>query len=96
MRTLPSNGVSLLISFFPSHNPDPAMRVLKAAQECHELSLDDVALYGAQIHAVVPGAGEYRDVIHRFLAAEGIHVTSLEWVAPSLEDVLISPVRSPP
>lgn len=35
---------------------EAAMRVLQAARESGQLPLDEVALYGAQIHAVVPDA----------------------------------------
>ncbi len=72
--------------------PDLAMRVLKAAQQKGEIPLDEVALYGAQIHAVVPNAQLYKEAIRGLLNAEHIQVTSLEWIAPTLEDVFISAV----
>jgi ABC-2 type transport system ATP-binding protein len=37
-------------------DPDRAVRVLKAAQAQSSLPFDEVALYGAQIHVVVPNA----------------------------------------
>ncbi len=76
-------------------NPDGAMRTLKAAQERGALPLDEVALYGAQIHAVVPSAQTYRDGIRALLNAEGVDVRSIEWIAPTLEDVFISSVKAP-
>jgi drug efflux transport system ATP-binding protein len=73
--------------------PDRAIRLLKAAQQSGKLPLDEVALYGAQIHAVVPNAAEYKGAILRLLKSENIPVTSIDWIAPTLEDVFISAVR---
>ncbi len=72
---------------------DQAMRVLKAAQASGRLPLDEVALYGAQVHAVVPSAEAFRGPILALLQAEGIPVQAIEWIAPTLEDVFISAVR---
>jgi len=71
-------------------DPDRAMRVLKAAQESQRLPLDEVALYGAQIHAVVPAAKEFSQSLEDLLNAEGVRVNAIEWIAPTLEDVFIS------
>jgi len=51
-------------------------------------------MYGAQIHAVVPDASAYREQIQKILSAEHIEVTHLDWIAPTLEDVFISAVKS--
>ena len=75
--------------------PDQAMRLLKAAQQSGEVALDEVALYGAQIHAVVPDAEKYKGVIRSLLEAEKIPVTAIDWIAPTLEDVFISAVNAP-
>jgi ABC-2 type transport system ATP-binding protein len=75
--------------------PDQVMLVLKAAQQNGDLLLDEVALYGAQIHAVVPAGEEYRQVIRRSLENAGLPVTSMEWIEPTLEDVFISAVNAP-
>ncbi|MGA2112513.1 MAG: ABC transporter ATP-binding protein [Anaerolineales bacterium] len=77
-------------------DPETAMRVLKAAQQNRRIPLDEVALYGAQIHAVVPDAQEYRAAVQQLLSDESIQVHSMEWIAPTLEDVFISSVKSPP
>lgn len=74
-------------------NIDQAMHVLKAAQQQGVLPLDEVALYGAQIHAVVPDAQAYQTSIRNLLIAENIKVDSLAWIAPTLEDVFISSVK---
>ncbi len=76
-------------------NPDAAMRALKAAQQSGQVPLDEVALYGAQIHAVVPSAQTYKEVIRTMLSAEGVAVRSIDWIAPTLEDVFISSVKAP-
>lgn len=73
--------------------PDRAMRVLQDAQASGDILFDEVALYGAQIHAVVPDAAAFRPQIAALLAAEGIEVTAIEWIAPTLEDVFISAVK---
>ncbi|MBM4459261.1 MAG: ABC transporter ATP-binding protein [Chloroflexi bacterium] len=72
---------------------DGAMRALKAAQASGRLPLEEVALYGAQIHAVAPSADEYREPILATLREAGIAVRGIEWIAPTLEDVFISAVR---
>ena len=76
-------------------NPDAAMRALKAAQQSGKVPLDEVALYSAQIHAVTPSAKEYKEAIRELLNDEGIEVRSIEWIAPTLEDVFISSVNAP-
>lgn len=73
--------------------PDLAMRALKRAQQSGKFQLPEVALYGAQIHAVVPNAVEYHAVLRKYLAAEEVPVTAIQWIAPTLEDVFISAVR---
>ncbi len=72
--------------------PDLAMRILKDAQQSGSLPLLEVALYGAQIHVVVPDAAAYRPQIEALLSAASIPLDSLEWIAPTLEDVFISAV----
>jgi ABC-2 type transport system ATP-binding protein len=75
-------------------DPERAMRTLKAAQQRGQILLDEVALYGAQIHAVVSDAHDYKELIRALLEAENIQVKSMEWIAPSLEDVFISSVTA--
>jgi ABC-2 type transport system ATP-binding protein len=74
--------------------PDRAMRVLKSVQASHKLPFAEVALYGAQIHAVLPGGDEDLENVRKVLTGERIPVQSLEWIAPTLEDVFISAVKS--
>jgi ABC-2 type transport system ATP-binding protein len=74
-------------------NPDQGMRVLKKAQASGHLPCDEVALYGAQIHVVVPSAEAFRQPVRVLLESEGIEVHTIEWIAPTLEDVFISSVK---
>jgi ABC-2 type transport system ATP-binding protein len=83
------HGMVLEIS---TPSPDQAINVLKDAQESGRLPFDEVALYGAQIHAVVPDAEAFKQPIRDLLTSQGIRVTAIEWIAPTLEDVFISAV----
>ncbi|HEY72790.1 MAG: ABC transporter ATP-binding protein [Chloroflexi bacterium] len=74
-------------------DPDRAMRVLKQAQASGRLPFDEVALYGAQIHAVVPDAEAFKQPVHALLEDAGVGVQTIEWIAPTLEDVFISAVK---
>lgn len=76
-----------------TEDPDKAMRVLKAAQEDGDIPFDEVAMYGAQIHAVVPDAEAATPQVRACLERVGLHVESVEWIAPTLEDVFISAVK---
>lgn len=73
--------------------PDKAVRVLQAAQAEGSLPLDEVALYGVQIHAVVPDATAYRQPLQDRLTQAGVRVNNITWIAPTLEDVFISAVQ---
>ncbi len=73
--------------------PDQTLRALKAAQADHILPLEEVALYGAQIHVVVPSAQADTQAILDFLAARNLPAPQIEWIAPTLEDVFISAIR---
>jgi ABC-2 type transport system ATP-binding protein len=73
---------------------DRAVRVLRQAAEADRLPLSDIALYGAQIHVVVPDATALAGPVRALLVEHGIEPTSVEWIAPTLEDVFISSVRA--
>ncbi len=74
-------------------NTQLAMPALLAAKASQQIPLDEVALYGAQIHAVVPDAESYKQPLLELLAREGVNVSGMEWIAPTLEDVFISSVK---
>jgi ABC-2 type transport system ATP-binding protein len=56
---------------------------------------DEVALYGALIHAVAADMEELGPQIEAQLKGAGVQVRTLDLIAPSLEDVFISSVREP-
>ncbi|MGD8623541.1 MAG: ABC transporter ATP-binding protein [Anaerolineae bacterium] len=58
-------------------------------------TFDEVALYGAQIHAVAPDVEVLKPRIEEALQQAGVGLHSLAVIAPSLEDVFISSVRRP-
>ncbi len=75
--------------------PDQTLRALKAAQAAGRLALDEVALYGAQIHVVAPGeAASHRQELQEYLESQGLPPAQVEPIAPTLEDVFISSIRS--
>ena len=76
-------------------NPEQALRLLKAAQQRGQIPLGEVALYGAQIHAVTSDAQTYKEAVYSLLTAEHMQVRALEWIVPTLEDVFISLVTTP-
>lgn len=66
----------------------------QAMQVLHDLGLfEEVALYGALIHVVTANLAEHLPLIKKSLEDKGITVTSVERIAPSLEDVFISSAR---
>ncbi|MFN8455474.1 MAG: ABC transporter ATP-binding protein [Anaerolineae bacterium] len=54
---------------------------------------EEVALYGSLIHVVTTDSAAHIPLIKRALTAQGMSVTSVERIAPSLEDVFISSAR---
>jgi drug efflux transport system ATP-binding protein len=75
-------------------DPEGGMRVLKTVQQQREIPILEVALYGAQIHVVLPDIQAYREALRNILLQKNIQVSSLEWIAPTLEDVFISSVST--
>jgi ABC-2 type transport system ATP-binding protein len=69
--------------------PDVAIDILRQMG-----AFEDVALYGTQIHAVTGDAASYKPRITQALTEAGVQVRAIDVVAPSLEDVFISSVRS--
>jgi ABC-2 type transport system ATP-binding protein len=68
---------------------DTALTVLRDAQW-----FDEVALYGSTIHAMGAQAAERIAQSRERLQANGIEVSRIEGIAPSLEDVFIARLRS--
>jgi len=57
--------------------------------------LQEVALYGALVHAVGPDAGARIPQVTQALVGAGLRVELIDVITPSLEDVFISSVRGP-
>ena len=74
-------------------DPPEAMRVLKSAQQAGQLTADDIALYGAQIHAISRDAAITRAAIETVLRSNGVAFAPIDLIAPSLEDVFLSAIR---
>jgi ABC-2 type transport system ATP-binding protein len=56
---------------------------------------EEVALYGALIHAVAPDVEALKPQIEETLHAADVQIRLMDVIAPSLEDVFISSVRAP-
>jgi ABC-2 type transport system ATP-binding protein len=56
---------------------------------------EEVALYGALIHAVAPNVEVLKVQIGQRMTEVGVQVRTMDAIAPSLEDVFISSVRVP-
>ena len=69
--------------------PDKAIRLLRRME-----LFDEVALYGALIHVVAEEVAGRRAHIEQVLTEGGVQVRTMDVIAPSLEDVFISNVRS--
>jgi ABC-2 type transport system ATP-binding protein len=70
---------------------DPALAVSVLRQTG---AFDEVALYGALVHAVAAEVESLKPQIQRFLQQAGIGLQTMDLIAPSLEDVFISSVRA--
>jgi ABC-2 type transport system ATP-binding protein len=69
-------------------NADRAIPLLR-----HLNVFEEVALYGALIHVVSHNIAEHIPLIEETLTENGLKVTSVERIPPSLEDVFISSAR---
>ena len=74
-------------------NPTEAMRLLKAARADGRLHVDDVALYGAQLHVVAEDAQSVKSAIRDTLQSGNVRIEQMDVIAPSLEDVFLSCIR---
>jgi ABC-2 type transport system ATP-binding protein len=73
--------------------PAEAMRLLKAARAEGRLQVDDIALYGAQVHVVAQDASQLIGPIAQLLRGGGLEPGPMDVIAPSLEDVFLSCIR---
>jgi ABC-2 type transport system ATP-binding protein len=75
-------------------DPTRAMAVLSEAHRDGRLPIEEVALYGTQIHIVAPGVEQYIDTIGKMLGEQDVDAGAMTVIAPSLEDVFISCIRT--
>ncbi len=78
-------GQVLEIECWPTEVALPALKALGL--------FDEVALYGARIHAVADGVAELLPRAEAALSAAGVTVTQAMVIPPSLEDVFIARIR---
>ncbi len=74
-------------------DPLEAMRLLKDARAVGQLRVDDVALYGAQIHVIAENVVDAKQQIAAVLQAGHVKFDPLDVILPSLEDVFLSSIR---
>lgn len=74
-------------------DPQEAMRLLKQAHAAGKLAVDDVALYGAQIHIVAQDAALAQQQLTDVLRAGQVAFDPPDVILPSLEDVFLSAIR---
>lgn len=74
-------------------DPTAAMVALDRAKASGALTVEEVALYGSQIHLVGPAIEQHATDITRLLNEEGVTAENIDIIAPSLEDVFISCIR---
>jgi ABC-2 type transport system ATP-binding protein len=73
-----------------SSDPGRAIALLRAMG-----TFEEVALYGALVHAVAPNAAAAMSQVAEVLRGAQVDVRAIDLIAPSLEDVFISSVRAP-
>jgi ABC-2 type transport system ATP-binding protein len=77
-----------------SNDPEKTLLALKTAKANGRIPLEEVALYGAQVHAVAPDGDAVKADIQNLLHEQSIQINSVDWITPTLEDVFISSVSS--
>ncbi|MCD6519256.1 MAG: ABC transporter ATP-binding protein [Anaerolineae bacterium] len=73
-------------------NAERAVQVLRQAIHEGKLVGEQVTLYGALVHIVVPESSSACPLIHTTLQNAGVKVRTVQEIPPSLEDVFISSV----
>jgi ABC-2 type transport system ATP-binding protein len=74
-------------------DPAAAMRLLKTARADGQLLVDDIALYGAQIHLVTQDVARTKQQMTAVLRTGDQAFVPPEVIQPSLEDVFLSSIR---
>lgn len=84
------NGQVLEVS---PDDPTAAMAALIEARRAGRLAVEEVALYGAQLHVVAENAQALTPLIREVLTEAGVDSGPIEQIMPSLEDVFIASTR---
>jgi ABC-2 type transport system ATP-binding protein len=74
-------------------DPARAVALLRAAQKGGQLEVEEVALYGLQVHVIGPAIADQQDRIAGILRGGGVEPGPILPIPPSLEDVFIANVR---
>ena len=74
-------------------DPTGAMAALSEAKRDGRLLVEEVAMYGAQLHVIAPDVMAHSQTIRDILAGQSIESGDMEVIMPSLEDVFISSTR---
>jgi len=72
---------------------EAAMRILEAARNQGRLNIGEVALYGSRLHLIADASVSVESVASELLT-QGLAITSIHPVPPSLEDVFVSSMQS--
>jgi ABC-2 type transport system ATP-binding protein len=76
-------------------DPTAAMAALRTAHaDGHLPDVEEVALYGSQLHVIASNVAQYEGVIGDILRQGGVEPGPMAVIAPSLEDVFISCIRT--
>ncbi len=87
-RQLRTGGLVGQVLEIDAHDPERALRRLRAVSE-----FEEVALYGSLIHVLTRSAEEDESRVRTVLAEGGLAVRDIQVIAPSLEDVFIRSTR---
>ncbi len=74
-------------------DPTWAMSILQQAHRDGHLNVEEIAMYGAQLHIVAKDVEQHIQPIKELLGESGINPGLMDVISPSLEDVFISCIR---
>lgn len=76
-------------------DPTAAMAMLRAAHAEGVLAgVEEIALYGSQLHVIAASVAQYEETIGSILRENNVEPGPMTVIAPSLEDVFISCIRT--
>jgi len=93
-RDIKANMMTGQVLELSPDDPTGAMGALSEARRAGRLLVEEVALYGAQLHVIAPEVMVYSQPIRDILGEANIEPGAMEVIMPSLEDVFISCTRN--